>query len=116
MAVVKKITNKQRILQQLKKQSEKYTIGCYSEDMEKVPQKELQKIIDVLGQEYTDIYIHIRGKLYIVELATVDNEKDFVLLEGTQYFSRYGEDTLENALENEEVTREEYNRIMDHIG
>ena len=66
------------------------TQGCYDKDLEKLPYTEVVKVMDELDQEYTDVKVHIGKDLYIVEIATVDGQKDLNLLSALEYSTRYG--------------------------
>lgn len=74
----------------------RYEIGCYSEGMEKISKAELKKVLDVIDLEYTDVDIKIRKKKYVVEIATVDNEKDFILMTREEYIDRYGDERYQD--------------------
>lgn len=80
----------------IKEVNARYEIGCYSEGMEKISKSELKKILDVVYLEYTDVDIKIRKKNYVVEIATVDNEKDFILMTREEYISRYGNERYQD--------------------
>lgn len=67
-----------------------FTLGCYTSNIDKVSKKELNKVIKALDEDYTDINIQIRGKKYVVEICTVDREKDLILLSQEEYIDRYG--------------------------
>ena len=83
--------NNRNILKRLiKLVDEGYEIGCYSELMNDISQEELIKVIEEIDQEYTDVDIKINGKNYVVEICTVDNEKDFIVLSREEYINRYG--------------------------
>lgn len=80
----------------IKEINERYEIGCYSDGMEKISKSELKKILDVVYLEYTDVDIKIRKKNYVIEIATVDNEKDFILMTREEYISRYGNERYQD--------------------
>lgn len=67
-----------------------YTLGCYDTDLETISKHALKKVIDNIDQEYTDVEISVNRKKYIVEIATVDNEKDFSLISKRDYINKYG--------------------------
>lgn len=90
-----------------------YEIGCYNKLMDKLSKVALKKVLAELEQEYTDIYINIDRKLHIVEIATVDNEKDFTVRSAIEYFSNYG--NLEDALDNGYITERQYQQIKSRI-
>lgn len=86
------MSNKETIQASLQ---DKYTIGCYDNDIEKLSKKELKKVLDNIFEEATDIIVQVRNKVYVVELNTVDSEKDFNLLTKAEYISRYGDEKFE---------------------
>ena len=87
-----KISNKETIQASLQG---KYTIGCYDNDIEMLSKKELKKVLDNIFEDATDIIVQVRSKVYVVELSTVDDEKDFNLLTKAEYISRYGSEKFE---------------------
>lgn len=87
-----------------------YELGCYSKQLDKIlTKKALNQVLSRLEEEYTDVFLRIRRKLYIVSIATVDNEKDISLYTDTEYFSRFG--NLEECLDFGDITETEYNKI-----
>ena len=52
-------------------------------------------MLDNIFEEATDIIVKVRNKVYVVELTTVDEEKDFNLLTKAEYISRYGSEKFE---------------------
>lgn len=89
---MEQISNKQTIQECLQG---KYAIGCYDNDIEMLSKKELKKVLDNIFEEATDIIVKVRNKVYVVELTTVDEEKDFNLLTKAEYISRYGSEKFE---------------------
>ena len=91
-----------------------FKVGTYDKDIsEIITKKALKTILDNLQEEYTDVYITIRKKLYIVSISTVNNEKDILIYKDIEYFRQFG--NLEDAFENEDITEEQYNRIKKFI-
>lgn len=90
-----------------------YEIGCYSSLMDKLSQVALKKVLAEIEQDYSDVFINIDRKLHIVEIATVDNEKDFAVWSAIEYFSNYG--NLEDALDNGNITERQYQQIKSYI-
>lgn len=91
-----------------------FKVGTYDKDIsEIITKKALKTILENLQEEYTDVYITIRKKLYIVSISTVDNEKDILIYKDIEYFRQFG--NLEDAFENEDITEEQYNRIKKFI-
>jgi hypothetical protein len=90
-----------------------YEIGCYSSLMDKLSQVALKKVLAEIEQDYSDVFINIDRKLHIVEIATVDNEKDFTVWSAIEYFSNYG--NLEDALDNGNITERQYQQIKSCI-
>ena len=85
-------------------------LGCYDKSLDKVlTTPALKKVLVNLEQEYTDLFLNIKKELYVVEIATVDNEKDIKLFKAVDYFSQYG--NLEDALDNGYITQTQYNKI-----
>lgn len=91
-----------------------FKVGTYDKDIsEIITKKALKTILENLQEEYTDVYITIRKKLYIVSISTVNNEKDILIYKDIEYFRQFG--NLEDAFENEDITEEQYNRIKQFI-
>ena len=91
-----------------------FKVGTYDKDIsEIITKKALKTILENLQEEYTDVYITIRKKLYIVSISTVNNEKDILIYKDIEYFRQFG--NLEDAIENEDITEEQYNRIKKFI-
>lgn len=91
-----------------------FKVGTYDKDIsEIITKKALKTILENLQEEYTDVYITIRKKLYIVSISTVDNEKDILIYKDIEYFRQFG--NLEDAFENEDITEEQYNKIKKYI-
>lgn len=87
-----------------------YELGCYSKELDNIlTKKALNQILSRLDEDYTDIFIRIRRKLYIVSISTVDSEKDVVLYSDREYFGRFG--NLEDCLDNRDITKAEYNKL-----
>lgn len=85
-----KKTNKEIIIEKLKEMN--FQIGCYDVKIDKVSKAEFQKILNSLNDESTDIDIKIRRVEYVVEIQTVDDEKDFSIMTKNEYISRYGDE------------------------
>lgn len=91
-----------------------FKVGTYDKDIsEIITKKALKTILENLQEEYTDVYITIRKKLYIVSISTVNNEKDILIYKDIEYFRQFG--NLEDTFENEDITEEQYNRIKKFI-
>ena len=82
------MTNKEVIANELSKLG--YVIGCYDTLMDKLTKKGLKDVLDSMSEEHTDVDVRIIRKLHIVEISTVDNEKDFNVLSKADYISCYG--------------------------
>lgn len=82
--------NKKMIEELISKEG--YVIGFWDSDIEKVSIKEMKKVLDLALDECSDIDVKIRGKLYVIEIHTIDNEKDFIMLSQSEYISRYGDE------------------------
>ena len=83
-----------------------YELGCYDNSLNSLTKKALKEVIKHLDEESSDIFLMIRNKLYVVEIATVNNEKDIKLYDGLSYFRQYG--NLEDALDNNDISEEVY--------
>lgn len=90
-----------------------YELGCYDDLLNKLTNRALKEVMKHLDEESTDVFLMIRNKLYVVEIATVDNEKDIKLYEGLSYFRQYG--NLEDALDNNDITEDLYNEYKELI-
>lgn len=73
-------------------------LGCYNNIIEKIGKKELSKILNELDQEYTDVVVNMRGKIFVVEIATVDREKDFDIKNKAEYIDLYGDEKFDEVL------------------
>lgn len=92
-----------------------YKVGCYDNSLDNIlTKKALEKVLNNLEYDYTDIFLRINKKLYIVSISTVDNEKDVNIYTDIQYFSRFG--NFEECLDNGDITKEEYDRIKNYVG
>ena len=91
-----------------------FSIGTYDKDISKIiTKKALKTILENLDQEYTDLFLTIRKKPYIVSISTVDGEKDIILYNGVEYFRQFG--NLDDAFENEDITKEQYQEIKEKL-
>lgn len=91
-----------------------FTIGTYDKDISKIiTKKALKTILENLQEEYTDLFLNIRRNLYVVSISTVDNEKDIILYNGVEYFRQFG--NLDDAFENEDITKEQYQEIKEKL-
>ena len=91
-----------------------FKVGTYDKDIsEIITKKALKTILENLQEEYTDVYITIRKKLYIVSISTVNNEKDILIYKDIEYFRQFG--NLEDAFENEDITKEQYQEIKEKL-
>lgn len=73
-----------------------YVIGIYSPLMENLTQRGLSDVMTMMKEEYTDVDVRINRKHYVVEICTVDNEKDFNILSKSEYKARYGSSRWED--------------------
>ena len=91
-----------------------FTIGTYDKDISKIiTKKALKTILENLQEEYTDLFLNIRRNLYVVSISTVDNEKDILIYKDIEYFRQFG--NLEDAFENEDITKEQYQEIKEKL-
>lgn len=72
--------------------AEGYKIGCYSDIMDTITKRQLNKVIEAIKmQSPTDISMNIKKVKYILEIAFVDNEIDFTFKTYEEYKNVYGE-------------------------
>lgn len=106
MNIKRKINNKVKSLG--------FKIGCYSKKLDKVLNEEnINSVLNNLDEEHIDLFIPFEDRIYVVEISTVDNEKDIEVYSAYDYFSKYG--NLEDALENEDITNEQYEKIKNKL-
>lgn len=75
----------------LKQENEELTIGCYDKIIDTFSKRSVNRIIEnAIDWEHTDIAITNKGTRYIVEISTVDNEKDFKVKTASEYKNLYG--------------------------
>ena len=66
-------------------------IGCYDKAMEELKYMALNKVLDTgIMNDHADIEVSIKKKKHIVEVSTVDNEKDFTVYTKEEYTEKYG--------------------------
>lgn len=99
----------------LKKEIEKlnYKVGAISESVNILTKKALQEVISNLDEEWTDVFVTIENKLYVVEIATCDNEKDIQVYTDYKYFAKYG--NLEECYENDSITEKQYKSLKNWL-
>lgn len=107
------MTNKELIQKEIKKLKDNYTLGCWDNNIEKISKKELKKVLNSIYPSSTDVYVNIRGNLYIVEIAICDEDVDFTLYEAIEYFNKYG--NLEEAFDDGSITEDQYNYINNRL-
>ena len=67
-------------------------IGCYDKAMEELKYMALKKVLDIgIMNDHADIEVNINKKKHIVEVSTVDNEKDFTVYTKEEYIENYGD-------------------------
>lgn len=90
-----------------------FVVGCYNDKIDDIltPQA-VNKVCDFLDEEYTDRLMRIRGKLYKVCVATVDNEKDITIFTALDYYNRYGDEYLVNDFMDGLMTAREYKKLL----
>lgn len=67
-------------------------IGCYDKAMEELKYMALKKVLDIgIMNDHADIEVNINKKKHIVEVSTVDNEKDFTVYTKEEYTEKYGD-------------------------
>lgn len=82
------MANKEIINSKLKDST--YIIGCYDNTLEQLSKEELDKVIDRMFDDYTDVEVYVKNIPYIVEIATVGNEIDFSMISKDGYANKYG--------------------------
>lgn len=87
--------NKELLEKKIKNLDGSYILGCYDKNIDKLSREELMKIINVIGEEATDVDVMIGNNEYIIELTTVENEKDLSILIKKEYIDRYGNERYE---------------------
>lgn len=102
------MTNRDRIENKIK--SLGYEVGCCDEMLNILTTTATNKVLGYLNEEYTDVFITMRRNAdVVVEISTVDNEKDVIVYSMTDYFKMYG--NLEEALDNGKISQSKYNQI-----
>ena len=87
-----------------------YKLGCYNDKIDSIlTKKALPRVLNGLEEDYTDLFIRIRRKLYVVSISTVDDEKDINIYSARKYFGQFG--NLEDALDEGIITESEYNQL-----
>lgn len=86
-----KLNNKDLVTNRINKLG--YKLGCYNTLISKLSSIQLKKVLTGLEQEHTDVVVTLNRKKYVVEIATVDNEKDLCMISAEEYKSRYGRET-----------------------
>lgn len=89
-----------------------YKVGCMN-NLDMIPKSKLNTVIESLDYEYTDLFLTNRSKLLVVEISTVDNEKDITVMDATEYFSQYG--NLEDAYDLGKITEKQYNKLLELV-
>ena len=86
----KALINKSIIADAIKKEG--FVVGCYDSRIEQLKKSQLKRIIEqALVLEWTDVIIIVNGVKCVVEISTVDNEKDFNLMTYKEYKNTYGD-------------------------
>jgi hypothetical protein len=79
------------IQSKLKQENEELEIGCYDKIIDTFSKRSVNRIIEnAIDLEHTDIAVTSKNKKYIVEISTVDNEKDFKVKTPNEYKNLYG--------------------------
>jgi hypothetical protein len=81
------MTNRKKIEETIKVDG--YKIGGYSDLMEKLNKKELEKVL-INAISCYDVDVKINRKEYVVQIDNVDDEIDFTIITKTEYINRYG--------------------------
>lgn len=75
--------------------SKELNLGCYDKTLEKLPESELQKVLENAPYQ-ADTDVLINKKPHVVEIDIVDDEVDFSVLTKSEYISRYGSERYDN--------------------
>ncbi|WP_333728362.1 hypothetical protein [Bacillus paranthracis] len=67
-----------------------FQLSCYDSLIENLSIEELNKVLESLEEECTDVAVVMDNKTYVVEIKTVDDEKDLHVLSADEYKCRYG--------------------------
>ena len=67
-----------------------FELGCYDNALEKLSPYYQTKVLSSSYECWTDVKVKIDGRPYVVEISTVDTEKDFTLISANEYKNRYG--------------------------
>ena len=85
------MNNKQILIEAIKKASNSFKLGCYSDIIDNASKRTVNRLIEVIG-DYSDIKCTIQSETYYIEVCCVQfedySEIDFVALTESQY-SRY---------------------------
>lgn len=84
------MTNKELLECELKRLG--LELGCYNDKINRINKSEVKKILNNIEEEHTDIKIKFMKKDYVIEIKTVDKEKDLDMLSLEEYNSLYGYD------------------------
>lgn len=90
-------------------------LGCYNSNLDRIlTKKAFNQVVDNLEFGYTDLFLRIRRKLYIVSIEPVDGEVDLGIKTGLEYFSQF--DNLEEAYNYGEISEDEYKAYARKLG
>lgn len=71
------------------------TVGCYDSTIEKLPKSAINELLEnLIDCGSTDIVVKNRGKLYVIECSSCDDELDFTLYTQSQYLDEYGDEYM----------------------
>lgn len=82
--------NKNAVLNEVERLG--YELGCYHTNIDLLGKTQLKKVLAGLKEEATDVKVKFLKKDYVVEIFTVDNEKDLNWLSAEEYLRLYGEE------------------------
>ena len=77
--------------------------------------KVADSIVENIDEEYHDFPTMIRNYMVVVEIATVDNEKDIHIYSMKEYFDKYGTSHLEDWYEEGEINKDLYKAIKSQL-
>lgn len=94
-----KMSNKDLLIEEINKFNSKYQcdyhIGCYDKNIEQLLRVQLNRVLEAMTGDYTDVKVYVGNKPYIIEISYVTDtpegdEVDFNMLSLEEYEKQYG--------------------------
>ena len=82
---------------------------------DKLTKKACNEIIKNIEEEYHDFPIKIRNCMAVIEISTIENEKDIHIYSMKEYFDKYGTSHLEDWYEEGEINKDLYKAIKSQL-